>query len=443
MPNRNFVVQYTIKAADKFSGVANKFSKSSAKMKAKVNSLSASLKRTARNLEKFKLKLVNAGRSMRNFGAIATVGLTLPIILMGKSMITSAANAEEARSKFDTIFSKMTVKANKMAESLADGFNFSKIGAREALSFTGDILTGFGFTQEAALKMSNQVQELAADMGSLKNIESKRVSEAITKALLGERESLKLLGVAILDMDVKRRIALMTSQGTRFASLKEAKALATFQLITEQAKNSIGDLARTKGSLTNRTKRLISKYDDLKVQLGDKLLPLMLKLVNFAMKAVNAFTALSPTTQKIILIFAGVVAIAGPLLSMIGLLTMAMGVLNIATIKVAISTLAAMAPYIAMGAAIMAVFFAVKMLVDKLLELSGFDKKLENFGAGIANFFNDDQEFISRKELSLSGRSQTDVNLNVGLAGGLEQKGGASVVPKGRPTNVGLNAAGA
>jgi len=179
MPNRNFVVQYTIKAADKFSGVANKFSKSSAKMKAKVHALGASLKRTARNLEKFKLKLVNAGRSMRNFGAIATVRVTLPIILMGKSMITSAANAEEARSKLDTTFSKMTVKANKMAEALADGFNFSKIGAREALSFTSDILTGFGFTQEAALKMSNQVQELAADMGSLKNIESKRVSEAI------------------------------------------------------------------------------------------------------------------------------------------------------------------------------------------------------------------------------------------------------------------------
>lgn len=442
MPNRNFVVQYTIKAADKFSGVANKFNRSSQKMQHRMKALVRVLDRGGASADKFRMKIKNAGRSMRNFGAIATIGLTLPIFLMGKSMIIAAANAEEARSKFDTIFSRMTVKANKMAEALADGFNFSKIGAREALAFTGDILTGFGFTQEAALKMSNQVQELAADMGSLKNIDSKRVSEAITKALLGERESLKLLGVAILDMDVKRRIALMTSQGTRFASLKEAKALATFQLITEQAKNSIGDLARTKGSLTNRTKRLTAKFDDLKVQLGDKLLPLMLKLVNFAMKVVNAFTALSPTTQKIILIFAGVVAIAGPLLSMLGLLTMAMGVLNIATIKVAISTLVAMAPYIAMAAAIMAVFFAVKMLVDKLLELTGFDKKLENFGAGIANFFNDDQEFISRKELNLSGRSQTDVNLNIGLAAGLEQKGGASVTQKGRPANVGLNAVG-
>jgi len=72
------------------------------------------------------------------------------------------------------------------------------------------------------------------------------------------------------------------------------------------------------------------------------------------------------------------------------------------------------------------------------LDFSGFDL-LKNFSIG--------GDFLGVSGLNdlfgIENKSQTDVNLNVGLAGGLEQKGGASVTQTGRPANVGLNAAGA
>ena len=223
--------------------------------------------------------------------------------------------------------------------------------------------------------------------------------------------------------------------------MRQAKAVATLQIAMEQSKSAIGDYARTSGSAANRSRKLSARFDDLKVTIGTKLLPVALRLTNFLIRIIDKFEALSPVTQNIILGFIGFAAIAGPLIAAIGLITLAFGALKLATLKVALSTALALAPYIAFAAAIYAVFSAVKMLVGKLLELTGFSDVLENFGASVFKFFNEDEISLS-KDLNMNQRSQTDVNLNVGLAGGLEQQGGANVSQKGRPANVGLNAVG-
>lgn len=444
MPNRNFVIQYTIKAANKFSGVAAKFDRVAKKIKSNINAIKLAVKKGGLELDKFKKKLAGVGRGMRNFGAKMTLGITLPVAFMARSMIKAASDADETKSKFNTVFSSISNDADKVAKNLVKNFGLSRNESKALLSSTGDLLAGFGFSQKAALEMSKQVQELAVDLASFTNIEggAVRTSQALTKALLGERESIKLLGIAILEEDVKRRVAILTAKGMRFESKRQAKAIATMQLAMEQSKNAIGDWDRTSQSAANRSKVLTARFDDLKVTIGTKLLPVALKLTNFLIRIIDKFEALSPTTQNIILGFIGFVAIMGPVLIALGSLILMFAALNTATISLAISTAIALAPYILLAAAITAVFFAVKTLVDKLFELTGFTDILENFGSSVFKFFNDDEIGLT-KDLNLNQRSQTDVNLNVGLAGGLEQKGGASVSQKGRPANVGLNAAGA
>ena len=443
MPNRNFVIQYTIKAANKFSGVAAKFDRVAKKIKLNIDSIKRATKKGGIELENFKKKLNSVGRGMRNFGAKATLGITLPIAFAARSMVKAAADAEETKSKFNTVFDSISADANKTANDLVKSFDLSRIESKKLLADTGDLLVGFGFTKKAALDMSTQVQKLSIDLASFTNIEggASRASAALTKALLGERESIKSLGIAILEEDVKKKVALLTAKGFRFESMRQAKAVATLQIAMEQSKSAIGDYARTSGSAANRSRKLSARFDDLKVTIGTKLLPVALRLTNFLIRIIDKFEALSPVTQNIILGFIGFAAIAGPLIAAIGLITLAFGALKLATLKVALSTALALAPYIAFAAAIYAVFSAVKMLVGKLLELTGFSDVLENFGASVFKFFNEDEISLS-KDLNMNQRSQTDVNLNVGLAGGLEQQGGANVSQKGRPANVGLNAVG-
>jgi len=187
-----------------------------------------------------------------------------------KSWVTEASNAEETFSKFGVVFQAVGVQAENAAEKMTKSFGLSSVHAKQLLGDTGDLLSGFGFAGKEALAMSTRVNELAVDLASFTNVEggAARASRSLTKALLGERESVKELGIAILEKDVLARVALNNAKGMTFASLRQAKAEATLQLAIEQSKNAIGDYARTSDSLANRTKRLSERSQDLRVAIG-------------------------------------------------------------------------------------------------------------------------------------------------------------------------------
>ena len=239
MANKSFVVQYVIRARDKFSESANRVSDSTRKMKDSIR--------------KSKESFVELSASMRKTGAIMSAAVTVPILLAANSLKNAASDAVEARSKFSAVFSSIGSESETAADKLAKSFGLSGTNARMLLGDTGDLLSGFGFTQKASLDLSTQVNSLAVDLASFTNFSggAKGASDALTKALLGERESLKSLGIAILEKDVKTKVSQMVAEGHRFESLRQAKAVATLALATEQSKNAIGDFARTSGDLAN------------------------------------------------------------------------------------------------------------------------------------------------------------------------------------------------
>ena len=193
------------------------------------------------------------------------------VVKIGKELISVASDAEEIRNKFDVTFSSISDAANTAATDLADGFGLSQVAAEDLLSTTGDLLSGFGFTQTAALDLATQTNELAADLASFANVPVKQASDAITKGLLGERESMKLLGIAILEADINQ---LAEDKGIVGELTRQQKALLTLELATKQSKNAIGDFARSQDSFANQSKIAQANVDDLKVAMGKGLLPI-------------------------------------------------------------------------------------------------------------------------------------------------------------------------
>lgn len=316
-----FNVSYRFIAQNQFSAVARKVKDSAVAVKRKMGELGASVQRLGPKFDKLKAKMTAIGRSARDAGKKMTLFATLPIALVGRSLIKAASDAEETRAKFNTVFRDIATQSNKTADDLAKNFGLSGSGARELLGDTGDLLTGFGFTQQSALDLSTQVNKLAVDLASFTNFSggAKGASQALTKALLGERESIKSLGISILEEDVKARVKqLVVVDKMKFATLRQAKAFATLQLAQEQSKNAIGDFARTSAGFANQQRIFGARIQDLSEKLGNILLPTANKIVGVFIRLTEKFTNLSTTTQKIILTVGGIVAVAGPLLFLFG-----------------------------------------------------------------------------------------------------------------------------
>lgn len=238
-------------------------------------------------------------------------GISLPLIAMAGVSVKLASDAQEAESKFNTIFNSMEEGANKVANTFAKDFGLAGTSARTLLGDTSDMLTGFGFTQEGALGLSDQVNRLAVDLASFTNFKggAKGASEALTKGLLGERESMKSLGIAILEADVKTEVLTMKQEGLTFATEREAKAMATYRIAVRQSKNAIGDYGRTKDQLANSVRRVQQRLLEFSIRIGKVMMPAVNLLTHALEGLVNIFIGMPSWMNEVLVIFGALVAL--------------------------------------------------------------------------------------------------------------------------------------
>jgi hypothetical protein len=174
------------------------------------NNLRVNILANVKNFEAAMMKAssrLNAfGKRTAEIGKNLSMNLTLPIGLAAGAAVKLASDFEETNSKFNTVFSSIQEQAQQTADEFDRSFGLSSLAARQLLSDTGDLLVGFGFTETSALNLSKQVNELAVDLASFTNFSggAEGASLALTKALLGERESIKQLGIAITEADLKQ-----------------------------------------------------------------------------------------------------------------------------------------------------------------------------------------------------------------------------------------------
>ena len=211
--------------------------------------------------------------------AIASAFAVTKIFEFAKTAIKAASDFQEANSKFGVTFRDNQKEAADLRKELVSTYNLSTKAATEFLANTGDILSGFGFQSEKALELSGSVNKLAADLSSFANVPAKQASEALTKALLGEREAAKSLGIVITENDVKARLQAEGKDKLTGNALRQAKAEATLAIAYQQSTNAIGDAERTQDSFANSLRKIQNTFGDILLQLGSGLIDVFDDLV--------------------------------------------------------------------------------------------------------------------------------------------------------------------
>lgn len=359
------------------------------------------VKAAERRFKKFQTTLRNTAKSATALGGKLSTRLSLPIIALGGFAIKAASDAEETLAKFGTVFQDVRGEADKTAKNLSRNFGLSSVKAQELLGDTGDLLTGFGFTGDMALDLSSKVNELAVDLASFTNFSggAEGASKALTKALLGERESIKTLGISILEEDVQARVKQLEAMGQfRDETERQKKAFATLLLAQEQSKNAIGDFARTSEGFANQVRILKGRLFDLAVSFGQIVLPVANKLVGVIKDGVEFFDGLSKGMKTTIVVVAGLAAALGPLilifagiLNTIVLTTVAMQFLGKASI---IAWLKMLAPILLVAAALAGIILVFE-------DIASFFKGEKSITGLIVNEFNKAIDFINTKFMEL------------------------------------------
>lgn len=199
-----------------------------------------------------------------------------------KESIQVYSDLQEETQKFGLVFEKMHDQAKRNVKDLVDNFGQSELSARKMMSSTGDLLKGWGFADRDIVEMSGAVARLGADIASFSNYSggATNATIALTKAMLGETEMAKMLGVAIkADSPEFRKLekqALSTGvtidklgKSFKAETASQAKALAAFATMYQQKGYVLGDFKRNQDSIANSSRLLENRLLDLKTAVGD------------------------------------------------------------------------------------------------------------------------------------------------------------------------------
>ena len=428
----------------------NQFSAPAQKIKRSWKEINAQMVTVRKNADKVKQKFDGMGRSMRNTGAIMTAAITVPIAIMGKKLVDAASNATETQNKFNEVFKSMSKEANAASADFAKGFGVANSTAQEMISNTGDILVGLKLTEKQSLKMSLAIAELGSDLTSFKNFSggAAQASTILTKALLGERESLVSLGLKISEEEVKTRALMLVKQGQRFATERQAKAQATLSLVMERSANAIGDTKRTFDDYANASRRLSEEQKELSETMGKILLPFALQLTRALSKLVGFFQNLSPATQKLILGFAAFLAILAPIIALVGLFMLALPALTV--LAGALGTAFAVAGGIMLlalspiGTAVIAVIAAIALLKHNWVAISDtISAAIEKMKVSFDSFLLGNPIISKAFDFVFGGEAKADININISDPSGSVDSVDSSLQGSGVNLAVGQNMAGA
>jgi len=202
-----------------------------------------------------------------------------------KEIFNAAKEAEFMQRKFEIVFGTAGKLVTDFAKLNAEKMGLTISQYKKAAAAAGDLLIPMGFQRTEAAQLSALLTNLSGPLShwTAGQISTTEVGDILTKSLLGEREQLKLLGIAISEADVKQRLATKGQEKFTGQALQQAKALATLELITEKSADAQTDFKESGDGLAKSQAQILTTYEKIKGFLAKHLIPVFafwLKWVN-------------------------------------------------------------------------------------------------------------------------------------------------------------------
>lgn len=245
--------------------------------------LKSGLGRAEQQAQTFGQKL-NAALSPKNLAAGLGIGFSIAQVtqFLGDA-IGAASDLGETVSKTSQVIGEDALPAlEEWAEGAAEAFGQSKRTALDAASSFAIFGKSAGLAGDDLVGFSTGLTELSADFASFFNTSPEEAIQAIGAALRGESEPIRRYGILLDDATLRQRAFTMgITESIRDALTPQQRVLAAQAEIMAQSADAQGDFARTSDGLANQQRILQARLENVSVEIGEKLLPIMVTFVSF------------------------------------------------------------------------------------------------------------------------------------------------------------------
>lgn len=235
-----------------------------------------------RSMDRVKGKAQGFGADLRRIGGQIAAAAAAATAAFAKSAVDAASGLEQSMGAVETVFGSSRGIIDDFAAGADRSFGLSIRSANEMAARIGASLQGLGFDVETAAGITVQLEERGADLAATFGGPVSDAVDAIGSLLRGERDPIERYGVAIKQSDVNARLAAEGLDELEGEARKQAEAQAALAMLFEQTAASEGTFARESATLAGQQERLKAQFENLSAEMGEKLLPHIVKLAEWA-----------------------------------------------------------------------------------------------------------------------------------------------------------------
>lgn len=213
--------------------------------------------------------LVQAGRMMLNFG---------------RDAVNAASDVEEGAAKFQQVFGNLSDGVEKDLQRMADANRRSLYDLKDFASELQNTFVPLGFAREQASAFAQTITQLGIDIAAFSNKADADVIHNLTSAIVGNHEAVRSYGIVLTQTVINQELAANGWDKLTGAALETAKAQARLNIIMRASADAQGAAVREADSYANTLKAWDAAVLDLKVSVGEGLLPAMTGLTEAAIK---------------------------------------------------------------------------------------------------------------------------------------------------------------
>lgn len=206
------------------------------------------------------------------------------IVRYGGELFNLGSQMELLQQKARTIFAETLPSVTAAAENNATAMGLTTQQYINQAAAIADLLVPMGFQRTEAADISTELVNLSGALsewtGGQKN--AQEVTEILGDAILGERESLKGLGIDIQQAEIDARLAKQGLGELTGEFRQQAEAATTLQLILEKSTDAQAAYAKNSDTLVRRQAELRARTQEVVESLAVALLPIFERLVDVA-----------------------------------------------------------------------------------------------------------------------------------------------------------------
>jgi hypothetical protein len=219
------------------------------------------------------------GAAVKQYGPLAAAAAGAAVLKIGYDSVKAASAVEQSFGAIDSVFGKNADVVKRWASDAADAVGLAKSEYGDLAATLGAMLKNSGIENYA--KQTDNLIRLGADLAATFGGSVSDAVGAVGSLMRGETDPIEQYGVSIKQSDVNARLAAQGLDKLTGKAKVQAEQQARLKLLFQQTTDAQGAFRRESNTLAGAQARLTAKWENAKATLGQKLIPIVTRLVSW------------------------------------------------------------------------------------------------------------------------------------------------------------------